>query len=145
MASMSFGNFNFSEISYRENKNLNIDNIEKFEVDSDFKATIGYKNDYAFIALKCTVGDTKENCPFIINIQLESYFEVEYDEDDKEDIEEVKNLLSVNAIAILYPYVRSLVSDLTSKANGFETYIMPIANISQYMKDNDKINIINIE
>lgn len=144
MASIGFKTYNFNHISYKKNDNLDIENVETFEVNSDFSAKVAFEDKEAYIIMDCQIGNTDENCPFIINIQLTGVFNIEL-ENTSEDIGELKELLSQNAIAILYPYIRSLVSDLTSKANMFDTFIMPVVNIAKMMKENDRIEIVGLE
>lgn len=95
--------------------------------------------------MDCQIGNDDISCPFIINVELTGVFDIEFEKDDEQDIEQLKELLSQNAIAILYPYIRSLVSDITSKANSFDTFIMPVANIAKVMKENNKIEILELE
>ncbi|HEC2146362.1 TPA: protein-export chaperone SecB [Staphylococcus delphini] len=145
MASIGFKNYNFRNFSYRVNENLEIENIDRFEVESDFSAKIAFEDNQAYIIMDCQIGNDDISCPFIINVELTGVFDIEFEKDDEQDIEQLKELLSQNAIAILYPYIRSLVSDITSKANSFDTFIMPVANIAKVMKENNKIEILELE
>ncbi|SGR58700.1 preprotein translocase subunit SecB [Staphylococcus aureus] len=77
-------------------------------------------------------------------MQLTGVFDIEY-ENDVEDKNSLKILLTQNAIAILYPYIRSLVSDLTSKANMFDTFIMPVVNVAKMMEENNRIEIVGLD
>ncbi|UXS29556.1 protein-export chaperone SecB [Staphylococcus delphini] len=145
MASIGFKNYNFRNFSYRVNENLEIENIDRFEVESDFSAKIAFEDNQAYIIMDCQIGNDDISCPFIINVELTGVFDIEFEKDDEQDIEQLKELLSQNAIAILYPYIRSLVSDITSKANSFDTFIIPVANIAKVMKENNKIEILELE
>ncbi|HEC2205377.1 TPA: protein-export chaperone SecB [Staphylococcus delphini] len=145
MASIGFKNYNFRNFSYRVNENLEIENIDRFEVESDFSAKIAFEDNQAYIIMDCQIGNDDISCPFIINVELTGVFDIEFEKDGEQDIEQLKELLSQNAIAILYPYIRSLVSDITSKANSFDTFIMPVANIAKVMKENNKIEILELE
>ncbi|MDW4410443.1 preprotein translocase subunit SecB [Staphylococcus cohnii] len=145
MATISFGNYNVSEMSYKENKNLNMEKTEQFNVENDFSAKVAFTDEKAYIILDCNIGDESEDCPFIINLKMKAYFDLEFDSEKQDDRDEIKRLLSVNAIAILYPYIRSIVTDLTSKSNTFEPFIMPVVNIAKHMNDNNKIEFLDIE
>ncbi|EJH4519861.1 protein-export chaperone SecB [Staphylococcus pseudintermedius] len=145
MASIGFKNYNFRNFSYRVNENLDIENIDRFEVESDFSAKIAFEDNQAYTIMDCQIGNDDMSCPFIINVELTGVFDIEFEKDDAQDIKQLKELLSQNAIAILYPYIRSLVSDITSKANSFDTFIMPVANIAKVMKENNKIEILELE
>ncbi|MEB6835676.1 protein-export chaperone SecB [Staphylococcus simulans] len=144
MASIGFKTYNFNHISYSKNKELDIENVDTFEVNSDFSAKVAFENEEAYIIMDCQIGNNEPNCPFIINMQLTGVFDIEY-ENDVEDINRLKILLTQNAIAILYPYIRSLVSDLTSKANMFDTFIMPVVNVAKMMEENNRIEIVGLD
>ncbi|PTJ13855.1 preprotein translocase subunit SecB [Staphylococcus succinus] len=145
MATISFGNYNINEMSYKENKNLNMDETDQFNVENDFSAKVAFTNEKAYIILDCDIGDESETCPFQINIKMKAYFDLEFDNESQKDYDEIKRLLSINAIAILYPYIRSIVTDLTSRANTFEPFIMPVINIAKHMNDNNKIEFLDID
>lgn len=54
-------------------------------------------------------------------------------------ISEMKNMLALNGNAILFPYVRSLVSDITLRTNQFPAYILPTMNFVELLNKNDNI------
>ncbi|ARJ50638.1 protein-export chaperone SecB [Staphylococcus lutrae] len=122
-----------------------MENTDRFEVESDFSAKVAFGEEQAYIIMNCQIGNDDSQCPFIINIELTGIFDIEFEKEDERDMEQLKQLLSQNAVAILYPYIRSLVSDITSKANAFDTFIMPVANIAKAMKENNKIEILELE
>ena len=50
-------------------------------------------------------------------------------------------IFKTNAIAILFPYLRSIVSELTGKSNRFPSYNMPVRNIAHEIAEKGNINI----
>ncbi|UNQ10258.1 protein-export chaperone SecB [Enterococcus faecalis] len=95
--------------------------------------------------MEAELGDfDDEDCPFKLEVSLNGYFKYTVDKDDSKDVEQLKQLVTQNALAILYPYLRNVVSDVTLKSNRFPAYILPVMNIAELMKQNDSIKIYDI-
>ncbi|WP_187331134.1 protein-export chaperone SecB, partial [Lactiplantibacillus plantarum] len=47
----------------------------------------------------------------------------------------IDTLIKKNAVAILYPYVRSLVSGITNASNQFPALILPTINVAQLLDE----------
>lgn len=65
--------------------------------------------------------------PFSMNISITGIFELE-----NSDVENKEMLSELNAVAILFPYLRSLVSTYSSNSN-VQPLILPPINIVKYM------------
>lgn len=65
------------------------------------------------------------------------YFERNSDDVKKNNSKKGKKVLTNNTIAILFPYLRSQLTLLTSQPE-FEPIILPIMNINALMNDEDK-------
>lgn len=70
-----------------------------------------------------------DNCPFELEAMLRGYFEV----DNVGDEEEVRKLYLQNGSAILYPYVRSCVTYLSSTGN-YNPIILPTINFYKFVE-----------
>ena len=68
------------------------------------------------------------NYPFSISVSVTGHFQVE----DAEP-ELIQRLLNGNAIAILFPYLRALVSTYTANAN-LPALILPPINVANYLQ-----------
>lgn len=66
-----------------------------------------------------------------IEVEIAGYFSIE----EKSLL--AKNVLEKNTVAILFPYLRSQLTLLTSQP-GFEPVILPVLNINALMSDEDK-------
>lgn len=67
--------------------------------------------------------DIKANYPFRMTVRLEGFFQL----DGKQVSENIEKYYA-NALAILYPYARAIVSNYTANAN-IEPLILPTVNI----------------
>ncbi len=125
---LSFINYKVKEVVLKQNENFqnsgNPINIE-FE--------LGHRTDIKDNTMKIDLiidifKDAEEkNYPFKMKVVLGGTFRVEGD-----DIK----VFEMNAIAILYPYVRAIVSTYTSNSN-MPTLILPPINVSNYFKSKE--------
>ena len=52
--------------------------------------------------------------------------------------------MTTSAIAILFPYLRSVIADVTARSNEFPVLNLPVANISKMLVEQDAINYIRV-
>lgn len=139
MAEIKFKDYYVEKFEYNENENYIEQSSSSLEVETSPSVDIVFKEDFILIVFEDKIGNVEnENCPFTVNIKLKAFFEykVEKNEQDKELL---NTLISQNAIAIVYPYIRSLVADITQRSNRFPSFILPTINVAKLMKDNDAI------
>ncbi|QDA74653.1 hypothetical protein EOT00_06735 [Listeria seeligeri] len=136
-AVISFENYYVKNISYQPNENFKApDNGIDLKV--DFSVNIGVDSKNAVVELSSEIGDEfEEGQPFNLDLTIVGLFE--YQGNKNEPMQEFNNYLKQNAIAILFPYLRSLISDITSRSNQFPAYTLPVMNIAEMLKDNNSI------
>ena len=49
--------------------------------------------------------------------------------------------MTQNTIAILFPYLRSFIADMTLRTNKFPTFILPPFNVVEMIKDNEAVTV----
>jgi preprotein translocase subunit SecB len=140
MAGITFEDYVVTEATYI--KNLNYDFEGESSLDSDLRCKISIEDNLnAEVRLECTIGSMVEgNSPFQVKATLMGMFT--YNEEESDEIK-FENLLSPNAIAILFPYLRTVISNLTSMSNDFPTLNLPVMNIAKMMEDNDLIELVH--
>lgn len=89
------------------------------------------------VSLTATVGQPDDNMPFIATASIVGQFKVP-------DAEKANELMEVNGTAILYPYLRAVMTQLTSAANVPPVYL-PIINLVEMLKVKDKVKIDSTE
>ncbi|MGV3043501.1 protein-export chaperone SecB [Staphylococcus rostri] len=141
MAAINFINYVVDTMHYRTNPEFDIENNKDITIDEDIDAHINIIDDEetAIITLRAKL-DEKENVPFSFEVSIVGYFEFDEEESDGIDF---KDLLKTNAVAILFPYLRAIVSELTGKSNRFPNYNMPVRNIAREMSKKNNIKIID--
>ncbi|GLJ01110.1 MULTISPECIES: protein-export chaperone SecB [Bacillus] len=131
-AILQFVDYKVLNTVYKHNPAL--DDKEFEELNPEFEVTLRLtKKDHAFIKLSIEFGDKKvQETSLYVYAQIAGLFEFESEEEISN--ENKKELLQVNGLAILYPYIRSLVTDLTSKGSN-EGVILPTVNISEMLRN----------
>lgn len=142
MAGISFINYVVDEMYYKTNSSFTVPENEGIEINEKINAeiVIRSKND-AVVAIQCVLEENEKN-PFSLDVKIVGYFE--YNSDDSDGIM-FQDFLKTNAVAILFPYLREVVSNLTGKSNVYPNYNLPIKNISKEMQENDSIRVVNLE
>jgi preprotein translocase subunit SecB len=107
------------ELSYKLNR-VRIDPQQRLDIKPQFSRQVRKANDNPklnFVALSVKVESTEEEPkPFNINVGIVGVFELEAEPDAQQEREFV-----IEATSLLYPYLRSMVTNLTAQA-----YITPL-------------------
>ncbi|WP_145153163.1 protein-export chaperone SecB [Paenibacillus xylanexedens] len=123
-------------------KHYYVSNIQfKYSPDSEdiqnknveFSHDINYgEDDNVTVILSCKISD---DAGLLLDVTLIGYFEVTFDgEDEEKRGYNVKDLCERNTLSILFPYLRSTISDVSVKANT-EPIILPTINIVQLIEE----------
>lgn len=131
MAVIDFKNYRIIKMYYERNKSFkNIDN-GKNTISPQFSVHINDSSkDKVIIQLSVKIDEN--NVPFKLEVSLEGMFAYNSDEDATNIGKEV--FFSRNAVAILFPYLRSCVSSLTNLSNENRALILPTMNIVELLK-----------
>lgn len=143
MASISFVNYFVNNMSYMQNNNYD-DTDENYDVSIDFSAKVVFvEKKKAIVDLTVELGNDKNrNTPFLAEVTLSSLFEFSYETNEKREV--AKKMVASNGVAIIYPYIRNIVSDLTLKGNQFPSFVLPVINVVQLLEEQDSIEIIDL-
>jgi preprotein translocase subunit SecB len=122
---LSFINYKVNEVRFKENIFFEEDDVTiDFGVDAEYEKV---EENLFLVTLKLDVfKDAEEkNYPFSMYVELTGFFEIsELVDDETKEI-----ILKKNTVAILFPYVRSLVSTYTANAN-VQPLILPPINVN---------------
>lgn len=124
---LSFKNYDVTKLEFDINKNFNGEE-EEISINSKISKKIinNPDNEEEFtVCLKIEIGEQSSQMPFYLNIIIEGNFEL------KENKE-----LQKNAVAILYPYLRSTVSNIMSVCN-IPPFFLPIINVEKWFEEAD--------
>lgn len=131
-SSLQFLGYEVSELSFNIKSTY-----DKIEVDKKisyvprFERSIKKKSESAYdLHLSVSVGDDQSGLPFTATVKLIGRFELV-------DIEDPVKVISINATAILFPYLRAALSQLTTLAN-INTLTLPTFNITKMFEEEAK-------
>lgn len=147
MAILKFENYFFEDFSFKENENFD-SNSDGLDVDFFPKVEVNIleKENACVVSIYCRLGDeSKINCPFTGEVSLTGIFRVEMDESDENDTNIANELLTQNTISILFPYLRSFVSDMTLRTNKYPAFILPPFNILEMVNESGLVKINRLE
>ncbi len=132
---LSFQDYLVDTIEFHLNENYEdiSDTITpELYLNSDFSVV---DENSAVVSLECIIFNEpeKKNKPFRLKVKMTGFFKFKGDISS----EPRRNMLEANATAILYPYLRSLVSNITSSA-GLPTLILPLINVYKFIQAKSK-------
>lgn len=118
-------------------KELSFINREKtdknFQVKPIFAKKINKINEFQYeVSVKCEIKDSQDN-PFPFDATVVISLETIFGKDIKISDEELNYYLNVTSIQILFPYLRSTLTSLTS-AGMVNPLVLPIINVDAFAK-----------
>ena len=140
VSQLSFKDYIVLKMIYEINRDFDFES-EKLNVGFDIFAEVQIteNDDSEAVTLKVKCGDlSKKDCPFHIEVEVLGIFEFQGNPD------EIEMFLTTSAVSILFPYVRSIVSDLSMRSNQFPTYKLPLINVVKTLKETNSITIKRI-
>lgn len=131
---LQFIGYNINEINFKLNPEYDASEQE-VNVNLEFDSSMNINNDEITINLSANIFNQNDfnnkKSPFFLKITISGLFIIE-----KFDIQNElhKNLAEKNTLAILFPYLRSVITSTTSNAN-ISPLIIPTLNITNYIEE----------
>lgn len=131
MAVIEFKGYKVSKIDFEEGT-IEAQSKGKIKISPVFTADFKKKdsND-AITDVTLSFKMDKADNPFYMYVAITGIFEYKSEDDTKNVGED--NLLKTNAVALLFPYLRSIITVITSQAN-ISPLILPTMNIVEMLK-----------
>lgn len=130
---LEFKGYLVKEQSYKKNEDFKkTDQGVELNPQIDLNIENNIKGDSILVTLGVKVGSLTDD-PFEVIVRVCGRF-VYHIEKDTNKIG-VDTLIRINAVAILYPYVRSIVSGLTNTSNEYPACILPTIDVAQVLKE----------
>ncbi len=147
MAVISFENYVIDESYYKVNDNFDYSQDE-LNMPVTFSAEVGVDKNHekAYVIININLGNSEENVtdiPFTCKVSVRGIYG--YDSEDFVTDESLKEILSKNAVAILYPYVRTYIATLTNLGNQFPAYTLPVMNFAETIQENDSVTFVGFD
>lgn len=139
MAALIFEQYIVDKLIFKNNPEFN-QNENEVNMEPHISVEISKNESRAVVNLDINLNHNIENPIYLAEVSIIGIFEFNEEESDGYEFDE---LLSTNAIAILFPYARALLSDLTGKSNIYPNFNLPIINVVKMLKDNDDIRFVD--
>lgn len=149
---IDFINYNVNSFEYRRNNKLKKSIANNLRVENKFQSNIYFsikKSNEALINIKAEIGGLeRQDSPFILSVDLSGAFKFSFNKGDFSDEQKynaLKEKLSTDGNNLMFPYVRTLISELTLKSNMFPSCVLPIVDFAKLLKDKGKIEFFNLD
>lgn len=140
LSSLQFEDYLIIKSEFELNPNFIPGNVDlDFDLDSEFQLQI--EKNLAVVIVHCDIfkDSVDENKPYSLSVSILGKFKYE----GNVEAEEFEKLCRVNATAILFPYLRAYISNLTS-LSGVGTLLLPTVNVHKMIaSDKAKKRSIN--
>lgn len=130
-----FNNYKVINVEFKLNTEFSWGEKEvDLDIQADSDICLSENKKEMLIGLEILIFEHNEDkkYPFTMKVRLEGYFTME---DEGNDIGEYY----ANALAILFPYARAIISNITANAN-IEPLILPTVNINSLIKHQKEKN-----
>jgi preprotein translocase subunit SecB len=139
-AAISFVGYVVNKIDFKTNQEFK-DGHSRVKLDLDFDVNIQVDKEkhIASVLLGCIINDEYEtnNKPFFLHVAIEGIFTFETDADK----ELIAKLINNNTVAILFPYLRAIISTITINC-GINAVMLPTINIVEFLKKKENTSSI---
>ena len=125
--------YSVNEISFALNENYDFSKKQSVKLNQNFTRSIKkIDEDICDVSLIFVISESAGTpTPFTMKVTVTGTFKLE-----KWENAENVDFIKTNAVAIVYPFLRSLVSTITANAN-LPSYILPVFNIAAYFENKD--------
>ena len=126
--------YQVDKIQYSLNETFDFRATKSVKLSQDFSRRIERIDDnHCKVSLIFSVSNEKgKPAPFELEVQVSGIFKLDNWEQKGNVI-----FINTNAVAILYPFIRSLVATITANAN-VPTFVLPVFNIAAWFEENSK-------
>lgn len=122
---LSLKNYVVKTMMFSLNESFNFNSTATISLSPEFTRNITkIDNDNVAVNLIFRIDNKKGDMPFSMEVNIEGMFYLENWEQP-----DLCPLIRSNSVAILFPYLRTLVSMITANAN-IAPYVLPVMNIS---------------
>ena len=127
ISSLKFNGYIVNQVNFIRNEQTK-NNSESWELSFEIKndTKINEEKNKMSISLLLDIFKDVENAPFYMNAKITGFFEMAGEEDITR--------YEANAIAIMYPYLRAIISTYTASAN-INPLILPAINVNAMLKN----------
>lgn len=132
-AAIQFLGYRLLNIEFKNNlsEGREAQEIDGFSLGHEVKIS----NDKILVDIDCSIGEEDEEDGVYVKIVLQGAFNLDYEKTNAYDEETLRDICTRNTLSILFPYLRSVISNVTLTAN-IDPIIIPTININALIENN---------
>jgi preprotein translocase subunit SecB len=130
-----FDGYKVDNICFKSNPNFHFKDPVDIDFSIDVNVLIDENNTEGIVTLNTKIFEDADNYPFSLSLEIYGHFST----DDAMSPDQFKKFCEVNGTATLFPFLRSIVSDITKAAN-IPPLALPLINIHHLIEENTKKN-----
>ena len=111
--------------------NRNFESGPDVQVDTKISLSHNYLDDSKSLRLFLKVDVSGESAPINVSIEMGSMFQFK----EKPEAEKITEIAEINCAAIVFPFVREVIADLTRRS-GLPPFLLPPINFVEFYKNN---------
>ncbi|WP_204122487.1 protein-export chaperone SecB [Lacticaseibacillus mingshuiensis] len=133
MSVLDFKGYTVTQMAY--SKNAAFDQVNRqISLNPKLSEKHIIEDSSATINLRVVAGsDEGDKLPFSVSCEVQGKFIYNFEEDENNLGAEV--FVRNNGVAILYPYVRAIIGNLTAFSNEFPGFFLPTINVAKALAD----------
>jgi Preprotein translocase subunit SecB len=132
MTVLDFKGYRVTKMSYKRNGNFNGEAEVSYKPSFNSAINLNEETNEAIVILKF---ETPKNFPFKLKVNIEGNFKYNTEEDSQKI--GAKRLLYQNALAILFPYLRVIVNQVSGLGNEYPPLLLPTVNIASLLNNEE--------
>ncbi len=132
---LKFEDYKITDLTFVLNKNFLGSDKTRLEISPDFSVEhiFSQDNKYVDVLISCEFFDENafdENVPFYLKVSVTGTFTTDLQDNDEKT--EAYEVMKINTISILFPYLRAAITNLTVHTN-ISPLILPPVNIHKLL------------
>lgn len=139
---LKFNGYNVEKLNYNKNNSKDMNSSETVSLTPQIMFKIALKENNplrANVLIGVRLGYGNNVLPFKVEAVIKGHFELEGEEDT--ELENIYKFYLQNGTAILYPYLRAIVTTLTGTGN-YQAIILPTVNFYKMIENSDLEDIL---
>ncbi|WP_145333371.1 protein-export chaperone SecB [Paenibacillus xylanexedens] len=90
------------------------------------------------VDIDCSIGEENADDSVYVSVMLQGYFGLDYEKTGAFDEGTLRDICTRNTLSILFPYLRSVISNVTLNAN-IDPIIIPTINVNALIDNQDDL------
>lgn len=130
-ADINFVNYYVDQIDFKIRNTETVHKEDNINLTFKGNTSIDEESNTAIVSLGCIIGEDDES-PLYLKVNIIGHFKYS----SNCELKQIQGLITTNATAILFPYLRTTITNITS-CSGIKPIILPVMNINKLIRVED--------